>query len=195
MRISHSNPTPLSVPVALEGGNNAAFYIVGGSPLWRDVGGEPMGAPIQISKNWHETPFWYHLYSALELPAGDHELELTFAHAKWGNAYAAAHSQLSLVGWGTNQQWDESSLGAFGESITYDPDLTLNRSMVDDVRPLLVDAGSKWGWTGNVGGADFLTYVDNQGTDQRLSRMKTHYAMTGPNLTCLLYTSPSPRDS
>ena len=84
---------------------------------------------------------------------GSHELEHTFAHSKWGEAFAAAHAQLSLIGWGQNQQWDESSLGAFGESITYDPDLTLNRAMVDDVRPFLVEAKNKWSWTGNVGGA------------------------------------------
>ena len=37
--------------------------------------------------------------------------------------------------------WDESALGAFGESITYDPAVSLNRAMVDDVRPFLVEAG------------------------------------------------------
>lgn len=188
VRIHNLLAADLSVPLALEGGNNAAFYIVGGSPLWRNLDGEPVGAPVQISKNWHEVPFWYHLYSALDLPPGEHEFEFTFAHSKWGSAYAAAHAQLSLIGWGTNQQWDESSMAAFGESITYDPDLTLNRSMVDDVRPFLVDAGSQWGWTGNVGGADFLTYVDESGVEQRLGRMKTLYAHTGPNLTKVAYS-------
>ena len=90
--VDNLTPNPVSVPLAFEGGNNAAFYIVGGSPLFRDVNLEPIGAPIQISKNWHETPFWYHLYSALQLPAGLHEYELTFAHSKWGEAYAAAHA-------------------------------------------------------------------------------------------------------
>ena len=47
----------VSIPIAFEGGNNAAFYIVGGSPLLRDTNGEPIGAPIQISKNWHEDRF------------------------------------------------------------------------------------------------------------------------------------------
>ena len=191
LRVDNLTENPVAVPMAFEGGNNAAFYIVGGSPLFRDENLEPTGAPIQISKNWHETPFWYHLYSALELPAGVHEYELTFAHSKWGEAYAAAHSQLSLVGWGTNQQWDESSLGAFGESVTYDPDLTLGRAMVDDVRPFLVDTGKKWHWTGNVGGADFLTYIDSNGADQRLGRLRTHYAYTGPNLTNVSYSGVS----
>jgi len=192
--ITNNGSSPVSVPLAFDGGNNAAFYIVGGSPLLRDTAGEPVGAPLQISKNWHEQPFWYHLYSALELAPGVHEFEHTFAHSKWGEAYAAAHAQLSLVGWGQNQQWDESSLGAFGESITYDPDLTLGRAMVDDVRPFLVNAGSQWGWTGNVGGANFLLYA-NENTDNRpehqLGRLRTHYAYTGPNLTNVIYSGIS----
>lgn len=192
--ITNDNSGPVSVPLAFNGGGNAAFYITGGSPLLRDRNGEPVGAPVQISKNWHEPGnAWYHLYSALELSQGSHEFELTFAHSKWGDAYAAAHAQLSLIGWGRNQQWDESSLGAWGESITYDPDLTLGRSMVDDVRPFLVDAKGEWGWTGNVGGANFLVY-DNPEIAQasgrpghQLGRLRTHYAYTGPNLTKVIY--------
>ncbi|MEC7751684.1 MAG: hypothetical protein VX405_09290 [Myxococcota bacterium] len=180
----------VSIPLAMDGGGNAAVYITGGSPLWRDQQGEPIGVPIQISKNWHDPPAWYHLYSQLTLPPGRHEFELTFAHSKWGEAYAAAHAQLSLVGWGRNQQWDQSSLGTFGESITYDPDLTLGRSMVDDVRPFLVDANGRWNWTGNVGGANFLVYAhpdsDNR-PEHQLGRLRTDYAGTGPNLTDVSY--------
>ncbi len=186
--IRNAADQPLSVPIAFDGGGNATFYIVGGSPILRDARGEPVGAPIQISKNWHDGPAWYHLYSALELAPGSHEFELTFAHSKWGETYAAAHAQLSLIGWGQNQQWDQSSLGAFGESITYDPDLTLGRAMVDDVRPFLVDAGTRWNWTGNVGGADFLRYFDDANVHQRLGRLRTHYEYTGPNLTQVMYS-------
>ena len=87
---------------------------------------------------------------------------------------------------GRNQQWDESSIGSFGESITYDPDLTLTRAMVDDVRPFLVQAKNKWSWTGNVGGASFLVYDHGTGIsrpDHELGRLKTNYLYTGPNLT------------
>jgi hypothetical protein len=189
--IRNATQNSLSIPLAFDGGGNATFYIVAGSPLLRDMQGEPIGVPVQISKNWHDPPAWYHLYSALELQPGTHELELTFAHSKWGQAYAVAHAQLSLIGWGQNQQWDQSSLGAFGESITYDPDMTLGRSMVDDVRPFLVNAGTEWNWTGNVGGADFLRYVDSEGALQRLGRLRTHYAYTGPNLTKVIYAGVS----
>jgi len=185
----------VSIPVAFEGGNKAAVYIVGGSPMLRYINQEPTGAPLQISKNWHEQPFWYHLYGQLEFEPGAHELEHTFAHAKWGEAFAAAHAQLSLIGWSNkNQQWDESSLGAFGETITYDPDYTLGRAMVDDVRPFLVEAKNEWGWTGNVGGADFLVYATTPNeafAGHQLGRLRTHYRYTGPNLTDVIYAGIS----
>jgi hypothetical protein len=193
--IDNHTEGPVSVPLAFDGNMNAAFYITGGIPLLRDTNGEPIGVPVQISKNWHETPYWYHLYSALELEPGSHEFEHTFAHAKWGETYAAQHAQLCLRGWGQDQQWDESSLGAWGESITYDPDMTLSRSQVDDVRPFLVDAGGEWGWTGNVGGASFLVYEPTEGyssfASHQLGRMRTHYGYTGPNLTDVVYAGLS----
>ena len=152
--IINSNPSipeDVSIPIAFDSGGGAACNIVAGSPLLRDMEGEPIGAPMQISKNWHDSTVgaWYHVYTAIKVPPGTQELEHTFVHSKWGKAFAAAHAQLCLIGWGTNQQWDESSLGAFGESITYDPDLTLGRSTVDDVRPFLVNAAypedGEWG--------------------------------------------------
>jgi len=180
----------VSVPLAFDGAHPAVTAGVG---ILRDANGEPLGVPVQMSKNWHDasmTPrHWMHLYTAPVLPASrTYEAELTVAHAKWGDQYAAAHAQLSLIGWGVNQQWDESSLGAWGESITYDPDLTLRRSMVDDVRPFLVDAAGQWNWTGNVGGADFLVYVDSSGARQRMGRMRTLYRESGPNLTDVRYS-------
>ena len=132
---------------------------------------------------------------APSLEPGLHEYEHTFAHSSWGETYAAQHSQLALLGWGYNQQWDESSLGAWGESITYDPDLTLGRSTLDDVRPFLVDSSGEWGWTGNVGGASFLVYESADGYESfpshQLGRMRTHYAYTGPNLTNVIYAGVS----
>ena len=179
--------TPVSVPVAFDGDGGATYTIVSGAPVLRDTALEPVGAPVQVSKNWHDGPSWYRLYTSLEVPPGGDSLELTFAHSRWGTVYAVSHAQLCLVGWGVNQHWDESALGAFGESITYDPDLTLGRAMVDDVRPFLVNAAGEWKWTGNVGGADFLVYVDGDGARQRLGAMKTDYAYTGPNLTKVTY--------
>ena len=182
----------VSIPIALDGGR-IAFNITGGAPMLRDIHEEPTGIPIQVSKNWHDTtqnpPQWYHFYTQPTLPeAGSHELEFTVAHSKWGEAYAASHAQLSLIGWGTNQQWDESALGAWGESVTYDPDLTLGRAMIDDVRPFLVQSLHQWNWTGNVGGANFLSYTEPNGwLRHRLGRLKSNYSETGPNLTDVVY--------
>ena len=193
--VTNSTDTAVSVPIGFNAGENAAFYITGGSPMLRSMEGEPWGVPVQISKNWHDPPAWFHMYAAPLLPPGTHEFEHTFAHSKWGEAYAVQHAQLSLIGWGHNQQWDESSIGCWGESITYDPDLTLARSQVDDVRPFLVDAGGEWRWTGNVGGASFLVYRPAEGIrsfpSHQLGRMRTHYRFTGPNLTDVVYAGLS----
>ncbi len=181
----------LSVPIALDLEASVISSITGGCAMLRDENGEPLGVPVQISKNWHETspPWrWYHFYATPLLPqGGDHDLEFTIARAKWGATFAVSHAQLSLIGWGRDQQWDESALGCWGESITYDPDLTLQRAMVDDVRPFLVQSQNLYNWTGNVGGADFLTYWLPSGARDRLGRLRTLYAEPGPNLTDVIY--------
>ena len=182
----------VAVPLAMDGGGGISWYITGGAPLLRDAGGDPLGTHVQISKNWHDPPAWYHLYAYPTFRgSGPHELELTVASSRWGaDAYAAAHAQLSLIGWrSAGGHWDESSLGAFGESITYDPDVTLGRAMVDDVRPMLVLAQTKWLWTGNVGGADFLRYrtAAEPYWLRRLASVRSHYAANGPNLTDVVY--------
>ena len=183
---------PVSVPLTIHGDANLSWYITGGSAFWRDEDGAPLGLPLQISKNWHGE-YWYHLTSQPTV-SGSTSLELTMASSRWGHPYAASHAQLSLIGWGTaGGHWDESALGAFGENITYDPDLALGRAMVDDVRPVLVDAGTKWSWTGNVGGADFLRYTTAAEPywQRRLGRVRSHYRAHGPNLTDVVYSGVS----
>lgn len=182
----------VSIPIALDLGGAVLSSITGGSAMFRDEAGRPLGLPVQISKNWHEIDadprYWYHFYSTPLLPeGGTHELEFTIAKAKWGETFAASHAQLSLIGWGVNQQWDESAMGCWGESITYDPDMTLNRAMLDDVRPFLVQSANTYNWTGNVGGGDFLTYKPSGAAKDRLGRLRTLYASPGPNLTDVRY--------
>jgi len=182
----------VSIPLALDLEAPTISSITGGCAMFRDHRGEPLGIPVQISKNWHETTavnrHWYHFYAMPLLPAGGrHELEFTIARAKWGATFAASHAQLSLVGWGTHQQWEESALGCWGESITYDPDLTLGRSMIDDVRPFLVQSNQQYNWTGNVGGANFLTYWPVGAGANRLGRLRTLCRTPGPNLTDVTY--------
>jgi hypothetical protein len=69
--------------------------------------GEPVGIPVQISKNWHDTMLgyaWYHLYTGVTVPAnGNLTLEFCMANSKWGKAYAVSHSQLCLIGYANSQ--------------------------------------------------------------------------------------------
>jgi len=119
-------------------------------------------------------------------------LNYTSVGAHWGGVAAASHAQLCLIGWGGNQLWEESAIGSWGESITYDPDVCLNRSMIDDVRPLMVYAMNsntpvKWRWTNNVGGGDFLAYWNTSGTRLYNTRMRTLHRKNCPVLTETVY--------
>ncbi|MBT4496167.1 MAG: RsmB/NOP family class I SAM-dependent RNA methyltransferase, partial [Gemmatimonadetes bacterium] len=178
--------------------------ITGIVPLLRDSLGNPTGIPVQISKNWHQTKGktflyqgpWLHALTAVELPPQSQiELEFCLARDFWGELPLASHAQLCLIGWGVDQLWDQAAIGSWGESICYDPDVCLNRSVIDDVRPLMVTQmktpDGKWGWTNNVGGGDFLVYFDRDGDKQYLTRMRSAYLSQGPNLTDVVYSGVS----
>ena len=187
-------PQTLHLVFSKRGGG---FGITGMSPVLCDADGVPLGLPIQISKNWHVSPPWFDGITMLEVPPNSkHSFEFRLAYAEWGGVPAVSHAQLALEGWGTHQLWDECAIGSFGESITYDPDVNLNRSMIDDVRPLMVwgmgqSAHQKWSWTHNVGGGDFLV-LEQEGKRQYLARQKTDYDMQGPVLTCVRYSGETP---
>ena len=188
---------PLRLCFAKRGGS---FGITGMSPVLCDAAGNPIGLPIQISKNWHCTPPWFDGLTRLQIPPKQ-KVDLTFllAYANWGDVPAVSHAQLCLVGWGTHQLWDQMAIGSYGESITYDPDINLNRSMIDDVRPLMVWGMGElpqrqWSWTHNVGGGDFLV-LRQEGKLQYLSAQKTTYRSQGPVLTDVSYTGETPDGS
>ena len=189
------------VPVvfALEGSFQG---VTGMCPILRDADGNPAGIPVQISKNWHRDEkkrllyegAWFHAVTQVPVPPGGKWAgELAVAYARWGGVPAASHAQLCLIGWGGNQGWDQAAIGSFGESICYDPDVGLNRSMIDDVRPLMVTgmSGGQWHWTHNVGGGDFLVLFDAKGKKQYLTRVRTAYLSQGPNLTRVVYAGVS----
>ena len=177
------------------------FGVTGISAVLRDMNGNPVGIPVQLSKNWHGTDFngisnhyfrgpWYQGLSVMTIPAKSRiTLEYTSVNSMWGGVPAASHSQLCLVGWGHNQQWDESAIGAWGETITYEPDLDQTGAPVLDFRPLLVKAptGKKWDWTGNLGGADFFNYTKIDGIRGWHSRIRTQYKRYSPNFTEVTY--------
>jgi hypothetical protein len=172
--------------------------ITGISAILRDMEGNPTGIPVQLSKNWHNEPeggvygsAWFHGISQMRIPAGRTiELELTLAYGHWGGVPAASHAQLSLIGWGSNQLWDQSALGAWGESICYEPDQAQANCTITDVRPLMVESmgdRSQWGWTSNVGGGDFFRFFDPVGKRIPHSAMRTTYHRQGPCLTEVTY--------
>lgn len=164
--------------------------------------GRPLGIPVQISKNWHSdgsphSGSWLRGSTMLTLQPGESRwFKLRVIYGYWGGAGAISHAQLSLIGWGGNWKWDDSALGAWGESLTYDPTMHVSRAFMADIRPTFTTSlgGGQHSWTENVGGGDFLIYRDSANNKQNLKRQKTCYLQTGPNLTEVLYTGVSDDD-
>lgn len=206
VKLTVTNPAENEVVVPLLFTKDESFEgVTGMCPMIRDRDGFPTGIPVQVSKNWHQTPGrtllyqgpWFHGLSLLRMPPRSKlDLEFALTYARWGGVPGASQAQLCLIGWGTNQRWDQSAIGSWGESICYDPDFAQNRGLIDDVRPLMVWAMSqnraKWSWTNNVGGGDFLVYEDGAGQRQYLSRVRAEYARPGPNLTEATYAGITP---
>lgn len=202
--LSLKNPTDAPKIMRLNFSKKAVRSITGISPMLRDHQLRPIGIPVQISKNWHNKPDafkgpWFRGFTMVTIPANKSvELELTIANAFWGTLPAASHAQLSLVGWsnswGSNQQWDQSAIGAFGESICYEVDGGQAKTMITDVRPLMVKSTNpavkkplEWGWTPNVGGGDFFRFYDEKGHKKFIKRIKTQYKRYCPNLTEVVF--------
>jgi len=209
VRLTLSNPSDTARPARLllekTGGGFAVKLgapITGLSAFLRDADGRLTGLPVQLSKNWHNRPeggvyagTWFHGFTQLRLPARSTvELELNLVYGHYEGVAAASHAQLCLIGWGSNQQWDQSALGAWGESICYEPDQAQAQAAVLDVRPVMVRSMSNnqsWGWTHNVGGGDFFRYFAPGGQRVFPARMKTAYLRQCPVLTEVLYAGQS----
>lgn len=173
--------------------------ITGITALLRDADGFPTGIPVQLSKNWHNDPEggdhsgqWFHGISQLRLPPNAKvNLELVLAYGHWGGVPAASHAQLSLIGWGGNQLWDQAALGSWGESICFEPEQIQRGCTITDVRPLMVRSKKEntpeWGWTNNVGGGDFWVIEDKEGVRRPNVGMRTDYLRSGPCLTETVY--------
>lgn len=173
--------------------------------LCEEVDGRPIGIPVQIAKNWHGSSSnivhrgsWLRGYTMLKLDPGEsRKIRLRVVYGYWGGAAAVSHSQLSLIGWGKNWKWDESALGAWGESFTYDPTLHAGSAFMDDVRPTFtspMNSATDHSWTENSGGGEFLVYRDRSGTFRWLKRLKTAYHWVGPNLTEVYYSGVTDDD-
>lgn len=170
--------------------------------------GRPTGIPVQISKNWHKTDDYEHHHegnwlrgsSMVTLAANSSKtFKLRVIYGYWDAVGAVSHAQLSLIGYGdTHWKWDESALGAWGESMTYDPNQAIAAAFIADVRPSwttpLNSATADHNWTENLGGGDFLKYFDENGDYRWAKQIKTAYRWTGPNMTEVLYSGLSDND-
>lgn len=206
--IQNEGAEAAKVPLSFQ--KTGRVSVTGISPMIRDAETlEPTGIQVQISKNWHTNAStsvpqtdpsrylegqWYHGNTSIAVEAEKTaEYEYTCAYGEWGGVYAASHAQLCLIGWGgaNNLLWEESAMGSWGESVTYDPDMGLGRSMIDDVRPFLVTStqggDQQYNWTGNVGGANFLDYYPTA-KQSKLVDLISVYRAQAPNMTDVTYS-------
>ena len=162
--------------------------------------------PQYLEKHWSDA------YVPIELKAGTKvEYEYTCAYDTWGKASPASHAQLCLIGYGGPKgQWEQCAVGSFGENICYSPDLD-SCSFIADIRLYQCDGVkgkvvwdeenqrkaypdgrpgtgiTKYAWTENLGGGEFLVYHDKNDVNHRLKRVKTYFRDCGPNLTRTMY--------
>ncbi len=176
--------------------------ITGITAVLRTPDGIPTGIPVQLSKNWHTRPEageftgqWFHGVTMINLDYSgrEAELELALAYGHWGRLPAVTHSQLSLIGWGSNQLWDQAALGSWGENFCFEPDRAQRGNIVMDVRPLMVTGmrGEQWNWTNNVGGADWFIIEPPAPGSMRLKStdVRTAYVSQGPCLSKVVYSA------
>ncbi|MBM4088939.1 MAG: hypothetical protein FJ276_05825 [Planctomycetes bacterium] len=176
--------------------------ITGFTPMLCEPDGTPTGIPVQLSKNWHLRPDkghlphegpWFHGFAWVRVPPKSRrELVFQMVYARYGGVCAATHAQLSLIGWGHNQFWDQAAVGSFGESICFEPGRVQRRCFITDMRPLMTlprEPGAKrWGWAENCGGGDFVLWTNEQGRYQTMKTTRTDYRSHGPCLTDVRYS-------
>lgn len=213
IRFTLENTSDRTVKVPLMFYKEGTFAVEGFGPVIRDAQtGEPMGVPVQISKNWH--PYgntvpdsewykgldgsWYHGYVYLEVPANTSvTYEYMNAFNNWGTVNVASHAQLCLIGWPTNnthQIWHTSTIGSSGEAFCYDPDQSCGLAFINDVRGVGFDPfdnGQKYVWGANNGGGNFL-YYGKDGTNTNgivgLKNVRVFYRNYAPNLAEVIFT-------
>ena len=171
----------------------------GASMILRDIDGDPLGIPVQVSKNWHGVSrgnrteryrgHWLRGLSMMTVPGNSTTtFEIITVNSHWGDLPAISTSQLCLIGWGGNQLWNQSALGNWGETITYDTDRGLNPASLCDMRATFINEGA---WGPNLGGAKFFSHYTIPDTEDGIKRTRTHYRRYGPNMAEVTYASSS----
>jgi hypothetical protein len=203
--LSNSTAFPQVARLAFTKGDTPS--LAGVTCFLRDLDGNPLGIPVQLSKNWHNATSdkwagpWFHGLTMLTVPPNTTvQFEAFLVGQNYAGVPSASHAQLSLVGWNgsslDNQQWDESAIGCWGENLVYDPDSALASAIGTDSRPMLLlnSSGEEKKWTGNYGGCDFLRYYDGSNTRRYQKRIRTRYQRYGPNLTNVIYAGETDND-
>ncbi len=166
----------------------------------------PLGVHIQLSKDWHlksDDPqlydgyWWTGVTNVRVPPSSTTSFQLVIVFQFFGPLHGVSHSQLSLVGWGTNGLWEQVGLGSNGESMTYEPDPHHRRSTILDTRPFLTCRAelsgpcggnpNSTGWTDNHGGSDWFSAITSDGFYQYLVNNTALHQMNGPRLTNVTY--------
>ncbi|MFC5051424.1 LamG domain-containing protein [Rubritalea spongiae] len=167
--------------------------ITGLVPILCHPDGTPTGIHVQLSKNWHYPKLGSYLraYSLLPVAPGKHSYKLRIAYGFYGTLPSASHAQLSLIGYGGNNRWDQLAIGCWGETICFDTDRSLVDVAVTDVRMLMArkgKEGQKWSWTEAGWGGDWIRINNAQGKRHHPNNLKTSYHAHGPCLTDARYT-------
>lgn len=199
-RVTIQNPTSSPQIARLAFTKGAFAYEAGISCFLRDMDGNPLGIPVQLSKNWHTQYYthrwsgsWFNGMTLLTIPPNATlQFEAVVLGQNYAGVPAASHAQLCMVGWHATKgshQWDESAIGCWGENLVYDPDSAMKSAIGTDSRPMLLlgDFGTQKKWTGNYGGCDFLRYYDGGNTRRFQKRIRSQYQRYGPNLTDVTY--------
>ena len=199
-RVTIQNPTSSPQIARLAFTKGAFAYQAGISCFLRDMDGNSLGIPVQLSKNWHTqyptnrwSGSWFNGMTLLTIPPNATlQFEAVVLGQNYAGVPAASHAQLCLVGWSAtkgNHQWDESAIGGWGENLVYDPDSAMKGAIGTDSRPMLLKSstGTDKQWTGNYGGCDFLRYYDGGNTRRFQKRIRSRYQRYGPNLTDVTY--------
>lgn len=164
-----------------------SYSLWGMSPMLLDAQTkEPVGIAFQQSRNPHNYidtilyhSCWVEEYVYVKVPARSSVgYEFATAYSMWGGTYAASMAQMCLVGWGGNQWWISSSLGSFGITFDFDPELTCGRAVIDDIGLIDIKASSA------SGGSDFLV-MKSMGYMQPVINQKLDFLSPGPNLAQL----------
>lgn len=165
--------------------------VIGVCPILCDEEGQPMGIPVQLSKNWHYRPMGSYLMAYAMLPTTERTTyRMRIVYGFYGTLPSASHSQLCLIGYGGHGRWDQLAIGAWGETICFDMDMSLVDVAITDIRTLMTRdgiKGKKWGWTEAGWGGDWLNLRDVRQPKFFPNNLETAYVSHGPCLTDVRY--------